>query len=104
MFISEEFNEIDGIKATTPKGGFYFYADFNLLAKELRNKDILTSNDPGRSLIGCPHHIATVTGDALMLRPDDYGARIAFVDYHGKKAFEDYKKAPQSQNLKKLNL
>lgn len=94
LFISEEFNEIDGIQATTPEGGFYFYADFNRLAKELRSKNILTSNDLGRSLIGCPHHIATITGDTLMLRPDDYGARIAFVDYNGKKTFENYKEKP----------
>jgi len=26
-----------------------------------------------------------------MLDPDDYGARIAFVDYKGKAAFDDYR-------------
>ena len=26
-----------------------------------------------------------------MLEPDNFGARIAFVDYDGKKTFEDYK-------------
>ncbi|MCD6223920.1 MAG: hypothetical protein J7K32_00090 [Deltaproteobacteria bacterium] len=102
LFISEEFNEIDGIQAATPKGGFYFYADFNRLARELRSKSIFTSNDLGRSLIGCPHHIATVTGDALMLRPDDYGARIAFVDYDGKKAFEDYKEKPPKSKVEEV--
>ena len=29
-----------------------------------------------------------------MLKPDDYGARIAFVDYDGKYAFDNYKKNP----------
>ena len=29
-----------------------------------------------------------------MLRPDDYGARIAFVDYDGEAAFERYRAAP----------
>jgi aspartate aminotransferase len=29
-----------------------------------------------------------------MLEPDDYGARIAFVDYDGKKTFENYKQNP----------
>ena len=53
-----------------------------------------TSNDLGRSLVDHPHQIATVTGDALMLRPDDYGARIAFVDYDGEAAFERYRAAP----------
>ena len=102
VFISKGFNKIDGIQATTPKGGFYFYADFNRLAKELRSKSILTSNDLGRSLIGCPHHIATVTGDALMLRPDDYGARIAFVDYDGRKAFDNYKEKPPKSKFEEV--
>jgi aspartate aminotransferase len=38
--------------------------------------------------------VATVTGDAVMLRPDDFGARIAFVDYEGKKAFDNHLKSP----------
>ncbi len=29
-----------------------------------------------------------------MLKPHDYGARIAFVDYNGKEAFEEYKNNP----------
>ncbi len=34
-----------------------------------------------------------------MLEPDDYGARIAFVDYNGKKAFDNYKQdTPKSSS------
>jgi len=59
----------------------------------------MTSNQLGESLLSCPFHIATVTGDACMLEPDNYGARIAFVDYDGKKAFADYKsKKPQNSS------
>lgn len=29
-----------------------------------------------------------------MLQPDNFGARIAFVDYDGKAAFEDYRNDP----------
>jgi aspartate aminotransferase len=90
-FASEGFNRIDGIKATRPKGTFYFYADFNLLAEDLKRKGVPDSNALGKSLLDHPHHIAVVTGDALMLRPDDYGARIAFVDYDGNAAFDAYK-------------
>ncbi len=43
-------------------------------------------------------HVATITGDTWLLDPDDFGARIAFVDYDGKNAFEDYKRnAPKSK-------
>ncbi len=94
LFTSDGFNKIDGIRATRPKGTFYFYADFNALAEDLRRKGVPDSNALGHSLLDHPHHIAVVTGDALMLNPDDYGARVAFVDYDGKAAFEAYENDP----------
>jgi len=93
-YMSAEFNKVDGIKATTPHGGFYFFVDFNELSTDLKRKGVKTSNELGQSLISCPHHLATLTGDACLLRPDNYGARIAFVDYDGKYAFDNYKKNP----------
>ena len=93
-YLSDEWNKIDGINATHPDGAFYFFADFNELTSDLKKKGVLTSNQLGESLLSCPHHLGTVTGDACMLEPDDYGARIAFVDYDGKKVFDNYKKNP----------
>jgi aspartate aminotransferase len=34
-----------------------------------------------------------------MLNPDNFGARIAFVDYDGKMAFDKYKKMPPETEL-----
>ncbi len=93
-FMSEGFNEVDGVNATTPHGGFYFFADFNELKNDLMRKGVKNSNELGHSLISHPHHIATVTGDACLLEPDDYGARIAFVDYNGKEVFERFRANP----------
>jgi len=93
-YMSAAFNEIDGIKASTPKGAFYFFADFNELSEYLIKKDVKVSNDLMYSLISHPFHIATVTGNACLLDPDDFGARIAFVDYDGKKAFDNYEATP----------
>ncbi|MDW7727078.1 MAG: aminotransferase class I/II-fold pyridoxal phosphate-dependent enzyme [Candidatus Methanoperedens sp.] len=93
-FMSTEFNRINGIKATTPEGGFYFFADFNQLSGDLRRSVVMTSNELMDSLISHPHHIATVTGDACLLEPGDYGARIAFVDYDGKEVFEKFRLNP----------
>ena len=90
-YLSDEWNKVDGIKSTRPDGAFYFFADFNELSNDLKRKGVATSNQLAGSLISCPHHIVAVTGDACMLEPDDYGARIAFVDYNGKAAFDDYK-------------
>ncbi|MFQ5476417.1 MAG: pyridoxal phosphate-dependent aminotransferase [Nitrosopumilus sp.] len=93
-YLSDEWNKIDGIQATRPDGAFYFFADFNELKPDLKKKGVSTSNQLGASLLSCPFHLGTVTGDACMLDPDDYGARIAFVDYDGKQTFENYKQNP----------
>ncbi len=90
-YLSGQWNKVDGISATKPQGAFYFYADFNQLKPDLKRKNVLTSNQLGESLISCPFHIAVVTGDSCMLEPDDFGARIAFVDYDGKSTYDDYK-------------
>ena len=93
-YLYEQWNEIDGISATKPEGAFYFFADFNSLTENLIKKGVTTSNQLAESLLSCPFHIAVVTGDACMLEPDNYGARVAFVDYDGKKTFDDYKNNP----------
>jgi aspartate aminotransferase len=93
-FMSDGFNRVDGVKATVPTGGFYFFADFNQLSKDLRRNGVSNSNELADSLISHPHHIAVVTGDAVGIEPDDFGARIAFVDYDGKSAYENFKKSP----------
>ncbi len=93
-YMSTAFNEMDGIKALTPKGAFYFFADFNELSHYLINKGVKDSNALMYSLISHPFHIATITGDTCLLDPDDFGARIAFVDYDGNKAFDNYKTTP----------
>jgi aspartate aminotransferase len=98
-YLSDEWNKVDGINATRPDGAFYFFADFNELATDLKRKGVLTSNQLGDSLLSCPHHLGTVTGDACMLEPDNYGARIAFVDYDGKKVYDNFKqKQPKSSS------
>ena len=101
-YLSEEWNKVDGIKATKPEGGFYFFADFNELAADLKKKGVTTSNQLGESALSCPHHIGIITGDACMLEPNDYGARIAFVDYDGKKTFDNYKQNPPRSNSDEL--
>jgi aspartate aminotransferase len=93
-YLSEECNKIEGIRATTPESTFYFFLDFNDLSSELRKNGVMTSNELAKSLISHPFHFATVTGDACMLEADDYGARIAFVDYDGEQTLKEFKKNP----------
>jgi aspartate aminotransferase len=90
-YVSEGFGRIDGIKVTKPQGGFYFFVDFNELAGNLRRKGVETSNGLAPAMLKHPFHVAVVTGDACLLEPDDFGARVAFVDYDGKAAYDDYR-------------
>jgi aspartate aminotransferase len=94
QYLSKEWNKVDGLKATHPEGGFYFFVDFNDLSSDLKGKGVANSNQLGESLLSCPHHLGTVTGDACMLDPEDYGARIAFVDYDGKSTFDNFTHTP----------
>ncbi len=100
-YFSEQFNEIKGIKATKPKGGFYFFADFNELKKDLKRKKIKTSNQLAESLLSHPFHIAVITGDSVMLKENNFSARIAFVDFNGKQVYENYKKQKPKTDLEK---
>lgn len=102
-YFSDQFNRIEGIRATKPQGTFYFYADFNEISDALKAKGVMTSNDLAHSLMAHPYHIATITGDSLILRPNDFGARIAFVDYNGKAAFERYKNQPPRTEAQEID-
>ncbi len=93
-YLSEECDQIEGIKATRPESTFYFFLDFNDLSTDLKRKGVMTSNDLGKSLISHPFHFAAVTGDGCMLEPDNYGARIAFVDYDGAHTLANFKENP----------
>jgi len=98
-YLSQKWGEIAEIKTTKPEGGFYFFADFNPLSDLLKQKGVNSSNKLAISLLSCPFHIVVVTGDACMLEPDNYGARIAFVDYDGRKTFENFQKIkPKTQS------
>ncbi|MDW7740520.1 MAG: aminotransferase class I/II-fold pyridoxal phosphate-dependent enzyme [Bacillota bacterium] len=94
--LSERFARIPGLNVTEPKGGFYFLADFNQLGEVIHEKGIDCANELSKALIAHPHHIAVVTGDSLVVKPDNYCARIAFVDYDGPAAYEDYLQNPPS--------
>jgi len=81
---------IEGIKLTKPDSTFYLLADFNVFANELRKAKITTSQKLSESLIVHPYHTAIVGGDSLVLERTDFSARIAYVDYDGSRAIQNY--------------
>jgi len=50
QYLNDEWNKVDGIKATRPDGAFYFFVDFNELAPDLKKNGVKTSNQLGESL------------------------------------------------------
>ncbi|WP_342676114.1 pyridoxal phosphate-dependent aminotransferase [Methanofollis sp. UBA420] len=90
-YMSRAFGMIEGVEVTHPQGGFYFLADFSALAGDLARKGVRYANDLSRALLDHPHHVATVSGDAIMLPSDVFSARVAFVDYDGRRAMEVYR-------------
>ncbi|MDT8358494.1 MAG: aminotransferase class I/II-fold pyridoxal phosphate-dependent enzyme [Methanomicrobiaceae archaeon] len=89
-YFAQAFSSIEGITTTIPQGAFYFLMDMNALKPELQRKGVVSSNELENALIAHPHHVATVTGDAIMMPQDHFSARIAFVDYDGGQALELY--------------
>jgi len=83
-------SKIEGIKLTKPDATFYLLADFNAFTNELRKANITTSQKLSESLIVHPYHTAIVGGDSLVLERTDFSARIAYVDYNGTKAIQNY--------------
>ena len=79
-----------GVKATKPNGTFYLLADFNSYAGEFAGSKIETSQRFAESLIQHPYHTAIVGGDSLVLERTDYSARMAYVDYDGTTAYNNY--------------
>ena len=83
-------NEIEGIQTTKPQSTFYLLADFNSYSADFQINKISTSLKFSQSLIVHPYHTAIVGGDSLVLERNDFSARIAFVDYDGTKAMQNY--------------
>jgi aspartate aminotransferase len=93
---------IEGVKTTKPNATFYLLADFNSFATELQKAKIDTSQKLSESLIVHPYHTAIVGGDSLVLERTDFSARIAYVDYDGKKVYQKYLENKPKTSSEKL--
>jgi len=95
-------NEIEGVKTTKPEATFYLLANFNSYSDYFLENKISNSQKFSESLIQHPYHTALVGGDSLVLERTDFSARIAFVDYDGKKAMKNYVDNPPRTSLDRI--
>lgn len=93
-YSATELNKIEGVQTTKPESTFYLLADFNFYESDFEGNKILTSQKFSESLMQHPYHTAIVGGDSLVLERNDFSARIAFIDYNGTKAIENYQNNP----------
>ena len=92
-------NNMKEVETTKPEATFYLLADFNRYTEDLFANNIKTSQEFSIALLGHPYHTAIVGGDSLVLERTDFRARIAFVDYDGKTAMENYvKEKPKTES------
>ncbi|MCH8972618.1 MAG: hypothetical protein IH814_00585 [Thaumarchaeota archaeon] len=95
-------NDIDGVKTTKPEATFYLLADFNSYTSDFHANRIFTSQKFSESIILHPYHTAIVGGDSLVLERTDFSTRIAFVDYDGAKAMENYISNPPKTHSERI--
>lgn len=85
-------SEVEGIKVSTPHGGFYFVVDFNELKDELTSRGIENAKELTQALLKEPYRVALVMGESIALDNQDLLARIAFIDYDGETVYHEYLK------------
>ena len=92
--LHRRFSTLPGLTATTPEGSFYFFVDFEGLRTRLEAAGLTTSREVADALLGHPNHVATVSGQALLMPPESLTLRIAAVGYDGAAAMKAYQADP----------
>ena len=92
--LHSRFVTLPGVTSPEPEGSFYFFADFEGYRDRLNSAGLNTSREVAKALLAHPHHIATVSGEALIMPPESLTFRIAAVDYDGAASMADYQSSP----------
>jgi len=97
MMLGERLQEV-GVRAATPKGGFYLFADFSPVRKLLRGRAVHSSVALCERLLG-DAGVAILPGVAFGRPLEELTARIAFVDFDGARALVAAEATPADQPL-----
>ena len=74
-------------------------ADFNSYRDYFHSRKIITSQQFLDSMLEHPYHTAIVGGESLVLERTDFSTRIAYVDYDGQAAMQNYQtRKPKNQS------
>jgi len=81
--------ESSEIRIHDSEGGFYLFLDFDSYREQLESKNIKTAKELC-STIFQDTGVALLPGSAFGMRPSSLTARLAFVDFDGNKALENF--------------
>jgi aspartate aminotransferase len=81
---------IEGVKSTTPRGGFYLFVDFNDHKHDLQKLGMETCADFCQDLLAV-EHTALLPASALLMPEDDFSVRCSYVDYDGVRALAGWR-------------
>ena len=87
------FRGIPGVRATVPRGAFYLYVDFGAYHDKLQTLGLKTCAEFCEHMLKV-EHTAMLPGESLLLRDDDYGVRISYVDYDGDAVLAAWRRQP----------
>lgn len=87
-----------GVWVKEPKGAFYLFPDFSPFKKRLRSRGITTNAEFCKRLLK-DTGIAILPGIVFGRDPEEFTARIAYVDFNGAKALELAKTIPAARRF-----
>ncbi|MCD6089969.1 MAG: aminotransferase class I/II-fold pyridoxal phosphate-dependent enzyme [Bacteroidales bacterium] len=87
-----------GIRVQSPDGGFYLFLDFSPLRTKLKSRGITDSTVLCERLLQ-ETGVAILPGEAFLLPPESFVARLAFVNFDGAKALAMSETIPLNENL-----
>lgn len=95
--MAERFREA-GIGCHAPEGGFYLFLDFTTHTDALARAGITSSMKMCEALMR-DTGVALLYGDVFGMRPDQYSARLAYVDFDGAAALQASEQAGLAKPL-----
>ncbi len=87
-----------GAEVCDPEGGFYLFPDFSSMRDRLAKRKIFTSNQLCRRILD-DIGVAVLPGSAFGQPPEQFTARLAYVDFDGREALAAASEFPQGQPL-----
>ncbi|MFQ5637286.1 MAG: pyridoxal phosphate-dependent aminotransferase [bacterium] len=94
-FLSQKLRDT-GVVVPEPKGAFYLFPDFGPFKEHLLSRGITTSTELCRRLLE-DTGVALLPGAVFGRQPEELTARLAYVDFDGKRAIAAAEKIPQGK-------